>query len=32
MGTALFIIATAIFMIGFLFWTNWKEKKEGLVE
>ncbi len=30
MGTAAFIMATAILVIAFVFWTNWKERKEGL--
>ena len=29
MGTAFFLLATAIFVIAFVFWTNWKEEKEG---
>lgn len=29
MGIAGFIIATAIFVIAFVFWTDWKEKREG---
>lgn len=32
MGIAAFIIATGIFLIVFAFWTNWKERKEGLAE
>lgn len=32
MGTAFFILATAIFVIAFVFWTNWKEEKEGMAQ
>ena len=28
MGITGFIIATAIFVIAFVFWTDWKEKRE----
>ena len=30
MGTAAFITATGIFLVGFVLWISWREKKEGM--